>query len=97
MVKQQRLGIVISNSMEKSIVIALEYRYKHPFYSKIVTRTKRHLAHDEFNLCNSGDEVLVEESRPLSKKKRWIVKKILNKAIIIDESFIDLDIDLDLQ
>nr|YP_009243810.1 ribsomal protein S17 [Sargassum horneri]AKO62581.1 ribsomal protein S17 [Sargassum horneri]QJC59455.1 ribosomal protein S17 [Sargassum horneri]QNU09428.1 ribosomal protein S17 [Sargassum horneri]UVW81218.1 30S ribosomal protein S17 [Sargassum horneri] len=83
MVKLQRLGIVISDKMQKSVVVAVEYRYKHQFYSKIVTRTKRYLAHDEENSCNIGDEVLVEESRPLSKRKRWIVKKILNKAVLI--------------
>nr|YP_011007409.1 30S ribosomal protein S17 [Sporochnus bolleanus]WAM64838.1 30S ribosomal protein S17 [Sporochnus bolleanus] len=84
MVKQQRLGIVISNKMQKSVVVAVEYRYKHQFYSKIIVRTKRYLAHDEENNCNIGDEVLVEESRPLSKKKRWVVKKILNKAVIVN-------------
>nr|QWK41871.1 ribosomal protein S17 [Protohalopteris sp.] len=84
MVKQQRLGIVISNKMQKSVVIAVEHRCKHQFYSKIIVRTRRYLAHDEFNLCNIGDEVLVEESRPLSKKKRWVIKKILNKAVIVN-------------
>nr|QNO36103.1 ribsomal protein S17 [Sargassum hemiphyllum var. chinense]QPZ94276.1 ribosomal protein S17 [Sargassum hemiphyllum var. chinense] len=83
MVKLQRLGIVISDRMQKSVVVAVEYRYKHQFYSKIVVRTKRYLAHDEENSCNIGDEVIVEESRPLSKRKRWIVKKILNKAVLI--------------
>ena len=70
--------------MQKSVVVAVEYRYKHQFYSKIVIRTKRYLAHDEENNCNIGDEVIVEESRPLSKRKRWIVKKILNKAVLIN-------------
>nr|YP_010418143.1 ribosomal protein S17 [Sargassum polycystum]YP_010418238.1 ribosomal protein S17 [Sargassum plagiophyllum]QXI87458.1 ribosomal protein S17 [Sargassum phyllocystum]QXI87875.1 ribosomal protein S17 [Sargassum mcclurei]QXI88014.1 ribosomal protein S17 [Sargassum henslowianum]QZL38561.1 ribosomal protein S17 [Sargassum ilicifolium var. conduplicatum]USF18361.1 ribosomal protein S17 [Sargassum polycystum] len=84
MVKLQRLGIVISDKMQKSVVVAVEYRYKHQFYSKIVIRTKRYLAHDEENNCNIGDEVIVEESRPLSKRKRWIVKKILNKAVLIN-------------
>lgn len=84
MVRLQRIGIVISDKMQKSVVVAVEYRYKHHFYSKIVVRTKRYLAHDEENNCNIGDEVIVEESRPLSKKKRWIVKKILNKAVLIN-------------
>nr|YP_011007548.1 30S ribosomal protein S17 [Syringoderma abyssicola]WAM64977.1 30S ribosomal protein S17 [Syringoderma abyssicola] len=82
MVKQQRFGIVISNKMQKSVVVAVEYRCRHQFYSKIIVRTKRYLAHDELNICDIGDEVLVEESRPLSKKKRWVVIKILNKAVI---------------
>ena len=84
MVKLQRLGIVISDKMQKSVVVAVEYRYKHQFYSKIIVRTKRYLAHDEENNCNIGDEVIVEESRPISKRKRWIVKKILNKAVLIN-------------
>nr|YP_011007269.1 30S ribosomal protein S17 [Scytothamnus australis]WAM64698.1 30S ribosomal protein S17 [Scytothamnus australis] len=69
MVKLQRLGIVISNKMQKSVVVAVEYRYKHQFYSKIIVRTKRYLAHDADNTCNIGDQVLLQESRPLSKKK----------------------------
>nr|QWK43717.1 ribosomal protein S17 [Desmarestia aculeata] len=84
MVKLQRLGIVISDKMQKSVVVAVEYRYRHQFYSKIIVRTKRYLAHDEINSCNIGDEVLLEESRPLSKKKRWVVKEILNKAVIVN-------------
>nr|YP_011005862.1 30S ribosomal protein S17 [Desmarestia aculeata]WAM62866.1 30S ribosomal protein S17 [Desmarestia aculeata] len=84
MVKLQRLGIVISDKMQKSVVVAVEYRYRHQFYSKIIVRTKRYLAHDELNSCNIGDEVLLEESRPLSKKKRWVVKEILNKAVIVN-------------
>lgn len=82
MARQQKLGIVISNKMQKSIVVAVEYRYKHQVYSKIVVKTKRYMAHDDFNICNIGDEVLLEESRPLSKKKRWVVKKILSKSVI---------------
>ena len=84
MVKLQRLCIVISNKMQKSVVVAVEYRCKHQFYSKIVVRTKRHLAHDEDNNCYIGDEVISEESRPLSKRKRWVVKKILNKLVIVN-------------
>ena len=84
MAKLQRLGIVISNKMQKSVVVAVEYRYKHQFYSKIIVRTKRYLAHDKDDSCNIGDEVLLEESRPLSKKKRWVVKKVLNKAVIVN-------------
>jgi len=75
---------VISNKMQKSVVVAVEYRYRHQFYSKIIVRTKRYLAHDELNSCNIGDEVLLEESRPLSKKKRWVVKEILNKVVIVN-------------
>nr|YP_011006142.1 30S ribosomal protein S17 [Dictyotopsis propagulifera]WAM63146.1 30S ribosomal protein S17 [Dictyotopsis propagulifera] len=80
MKKQQRIGIVLSNKMQKSVVVAIEYRYKHKIYSKIFVKTKRYLAHDELNSCKIGDEVLLETSRPLSKKKRWIIREILNKA-----------------
>nr|QSV12723.1 ribosomal protein S17 [Phaeophyceae sp.] len=79
MVRVQKLGIVVSNKMQKSIVVAVEYRYKHKFYSKIVIQTKRFLAHDNNNKCNLGDKVLIEESRPLSKTKHWIVKKIFTR------------------
>ena len=84
MVKLQRLGIVISDKMQKSVVVAVEYRYKHKFYSKVILRTKRYLAHDPEDSCNIGDQVLLEESRPLSKKKRWLVKEILNKAVMVN-------------
>lgn len=80
MAKQQKLGIVISNKMQKSVVVAVEYRYKHQVYSKIVVKTKRYMAHDNLETCSVGDEVLLEESRPLSKKKRWVVKKILSTS-----------------
>ncbi len=80
MKKQQRIGIVLSNKMQKSVVVAIEYRYKHKIYSKIIVKTKRYLAHDELNSCNIGDEVLVEISRPLSKKKRWIVREVLTRV-----------------
>ena len=89
MKKQQRLGIVLSNKMQKSIVVAIEYRYKHKIYSKIIVKTKRYLAHDELNLCKIGDEVLLEASRPLSKKKRWIVKEIVKNAPILENEIVD--------
>ncbi len=84
MTRQQRLGIVLSNKMQKSVVVAIEYRYKHKIYSKIIVKTKRYLAHDEFNNCKVGDEVLLEASRPISKKKRWIIKEIVTKSSIDD-------------
>lgn len=82
MTRQQRLGIVLSNKMQKSVVVAIEYRYKHKIYSKIIVKTKRYLAHDEFNTCQVGDEVLLEASRPISKKKRWIIKEIVTKSSV---------------
>ena len=84
MARQQKVGIVISNKMQKTIVVSIEYRYKHRVYSKIVVKTKSYMAHDEENICNTGDKVLLEESRPISKKKRWVVKKILSKSMIVN-------------
>nr|YP_010444263.1 ribosomal protein S17 [Fibrocapsa japonica]UTE95150.1 ribosomal protein S17 [Fibrocapsa japonica] len=80
MAVKEKIGIVISNKMTKTIVIAVENRYKSPIYSKIKISTKQYLVHDEFNECNVGDKIIVKESRPLSKKKRWVLKKIIDKA-----------------
>ena len=77
---KQEIGIVISNKMQKTIVVKIENRYPHPIYSKTLTRTKKYLAHDELETCNIGDQVLLEECRPLSKKKRWKLLKILSKS-----------------
>lgn len=85
MSKKEKIGIVVSNKMHKSVVIEVEYRYRDPIYSKIIVQTKRYMAHDEKNKCNIGDKVLLEPSRPLSRKKRWIVKHILNKSIISNQ------------
>lgn len=82
MSKTEKIGIVVSNKMNKSIVAEVEYRYRDPIYSKIIVHTKRYMAHDESNECNIGDKVILEPSRPLSRKKRWMVKHILNKSII---------------
>ena len=79
MIKKERVGTVVSNKMQKTIVVAVENSYKIPLYSKFKLYTKRYLAHDEFNECNIGDQVIVEETRPLSRRKRWVLKKILNK------------------
>jgi len=75
--KKERIGIVVSNKANKTISVAIETRFPHPKYKKIVTQTKKYMAHDEENLCNIGDVVLLEESRPLSRKKRWILKEIV--------------------
>ena len=80
---KQQVGIVISNKMQKTIVIKVENRYSHPMYSKTLIRTKKYLAHDELEECNIGDQVLVEECRPLSKRKRWKLVKILSKSSLI--------------
>lgn len=82
MSKTEKIGIVVSNKMNKSIIVEVEYRYRDPLYSKIIVHTKRYMAHDELNECNIGDKVILEPTRPLSRKKRWVVKHILNKSII---------------
>jgi small subunit ribosomal protein S17 len=76
---KERIGTVVSNKMQKTIVVAVESRYQSALYSKFKIRTKRYLAHDEFNECKIGDQVIVQETRPLSRKKCWTLKKILNK------------------
>nr|WAJ57524.1 ribosomal protein S17 [Actinocyclus sp. (in: diatoms)] len=77
---KEKIGIVISNKMQKTIVVKVENRYSHPIYLKTIKKTKKYLAHDENNICNIGDQVLLQESRPLSKKKRWTIIKILSKS-----------------
>jgi small subunit ribosomal protein S17 len=77
MVKKERIGVVVSNKAEKTIVVAIQTRYSHPKYGKILVKTKRYMAHDEKNSCNSGDIVLLEESPPISRHKKWILKQII--------------------
>lgn len=78
--RKTRVGKVISNKMDKTIVVAIEDRVKHPLYKKIIKRTYRLKVHDEQNACNIGDKVEVMETRPLSKDKRWRLVEIIEKA-----------------
>ena len=78
--RKVRIGIVSSDKMDKTIVVAIEDRVKHPLYKKIVDRTYKLKAHDENNECNIGDRVKVMETRPLSKDKRWRLVEIVEKA-----------------
>lgn len=78
--RKQRTGIVVSDKMDKTIVVTVEERVKHPLYKKIVNRTKKFKAHDETNQCGIGDKVLIEETRPISKDKCWRLVKIVEKA-----------------
>ena len=78
--RKTRVGKVISNKMDKTIVVAIETSVKHPLYKKIVKRTYKLKAHDENNECNIGDKVRVMETRPLSKDKRWRLAEIIEKA-----------------
>lgn len=83
MAVKEKIGIVISNRMEKTVVVKVENRYIHPVYNKTIVKTNKYLAHDELNECNIGDQVLVEETRPLSKRKRWKLAKIISKSSLI--------------
>jgi small subunit ribosomal protein S17 len=78
--RKVREGIVTSNKMDKTVVVAIENRYKHPLYGKIVSSTSKLKAHDEKNDCGIGDRVLLMETRPLSATKRWRVVEILERA-----------------
>ena len=78
--RRERVGVVVSNSMEKSIVITVKQKVKHPIYGKFVNKTSRFMAHDEENTCNVGDTVKISETRPLSKSKRWRLIEIIERA-----------------
>lgn len=78
--RKTRVGRVVSDKMDKTVVVAIENRVAHPLYKKIVSRTYKLKAHDEENQCGTGDKVKVMETRPLSKDKRWRVVEILEKA-----------------
>ena len=78
--RKTQVGIVTSDKMDKTVVVSIKDRVKHPLYSKIVNRTVKIKAHDENNECGIGDRVLVMETRPLSKDKRWRVVEIIEKA-----------------
>lgn len=75
-----REGTVVSDKMQKTVVVAVETLVPHPVYGRTIRRTKRYKAHDEENECRTGDRVRIEETRPLSKEKRWRVVEILHKA-----------------
>ena len=73
-------GRVVSNKMDKTVVVAVDRRKKHPLYGKIITRTRKHMVHDPGGDASVGDFVLIEETRPLSKRKRWRLVKVLERA-----------------
>ena len=78
--RKTNVGIVVSDKMDKTVVVAIKDNVKHPLYKKIIKRTVRIKAHDENNSCGVGDRVLVMETRPMSKDKRWRVAEIIEKA-----------------
>ena len=80
--KKTRVGTVFSNKMDKTVVVIVERLIQAPMYRKFIRRRNKFKAHDESNACRVGDRVLIEESRPLSKEKRWVVVQILEKAAV---------------
>lgn len=78
--RKERIGIVTSDKMEKSIVVSVERKVKHPKYGKFVKKTKKFVAHDEKNECGIGDTVRIMETRPLSKRKNWRLIEVVEKA-----------------
>ncbi|HOU96019.1 MAG TPA: 30S ribosomal protein S17 [Bacteroidales bacterium] len=78
--RKERIGIVVSNKMNKSIVVAVNIKEKHPMYGKYLNKTRKFMAHDEKNSCQIGDTVRIAETRPLSKNKSWRLVEIIEKA-----------------
>ena len=78
--RKERIGVVTSNKMEKSIVVSIERKVKHALYGKFVKKTSKFVVHDEDNACNEGDTVKIMETRPLSKNKNWRLVEIIERA-----------------
>ena len=78
--RKERIGVVTSNKMEKSIVVTIERKVKHELYGKFLKKTSKFIAHDEENTCNEGDTVKIMETRPLSKNKNWRLVEIIERA-----------------
>ena len=80
--RKERIGLVTSNKMDKSIVVSIQRRVKHPLYGKFVKMTSKFIAHDKNNDCNEGDKVKIMETRPLSKRKNWRLVEIIELSLI---------------
>ncbi|MGB5159035.1 small ribosomal subunit protein uS17 [Desulfobacterium sp. N47] len=80
-IKRQMVGTVVSDKMDKTVVVQVERLIKHKFYHKYIRRRTKFSAHDEKNSCKAGDKVMITESRPLSKTKRWRISEIVEKAV----------------
>ncbi len=78
--RKTKVGLVVSNKMEKSIVVAVQRKLKHPKYGKFMQKTTKFMAHDEKNECSEGDTVKIMETRPMSKSKRWRLVEVVEKA-----------------
>ena len=81
--KSEKVGVVVSNKMQKSIVVAVEWQVRHGLYGKTERRTSKFVAHDENNTVKIGDRVAIVESRPLSKRKRWVVTRVVRAAATV--------------
>jgi len=80
-VKKTRQGFVVSNKMDKSVVVVVERKIPHKLYGKYIRQQVKYMAHDASNQCQIGDQVIIEECRPLSKRKRWLVRSIVERAV----------------
>lgn len=78
--KMVRSGVVVSNKADKTVVVKVERKFQHPIYKRTVKASKKYMAHDETNACQIGDVVSIVETRPLSKRKRWMVLEVLEKS-----------------
>jgi len=81
--RQEKIGVVTSNKMQKTVVVTVDRQIIHPLYKRVVRRSKNFLAHDEKNECHVGDRVRIQETRPLSSRKRWRVEEIISKATLV--------------
>ena len=81
--RTQKVGRVVSTKMDKTIVVTVDFVRRHPLYHKRITRTSRFMAHDEQNTCREGDIVRIEECRPLSRHKRWVVREVIERGVEI--------------
>jgi len=90
-----KIGIVSSAKMDKSVVVTVYRMVKHPLYKKIIKRKKKYMAHDEHNRCKEGDVVLIRETRPLSKRKRWKIVKIVQAAKVLGKEEVKNDSNAD--
>lgn len=79
--RTQKIGRVVSDKMQKTVVVAVDSVHRHRLYHKRITRTSKFMAHDEYEQCKPGDVVRIEETRPMSKRKRWIVREIVERGI----------------
>ena len=90
--RKQKVGRVVSSKMDKTVVVAVDYLRPHPIYRKTVRKTNKFYAHDEDNRATVGDTVRIEETRPLSKTKRWLVVEILNAGLAADQATVDEEV-----